>query len=95
VKTTGLLTGDAPTIEPMSARTTRLACQCGSTAEVCWSELGYRTADNVRIDRVCGPVIVRRHKRRGPWEGDDSTADILCQRCGSLLHEGEKLKAAG
>jgi hypothetical protein len=82
----------------MSARdryTTKNVCQCGARSEVCWSESGYRFSDGVRIDKVYGPVIIRRHKRRERTGVDDSTADILCQRCGALLHEGEKPRAVG
>jgi hypothetical protein len=82
----------------MSARDcykSKLACPCGSTAEVHWSESGYRYSVNVRILKIHGPAIILRPKHSGPLKDDDSSASIICQLCGSLLHEGEKSKVVG
>jgi hypothetical protein len=65
--------------------TEAITCRCGAAVTVCWIDRSYRTADP-EIERVTGPAIRRKHKS---WGFDKDHTDLLCSRCGSVLHESK------
>jgi hypothetical protein len=64
----------------------KITCRCGSIVEVFWLDRAYQDADP-EIERVIGPAIKRKHKSALTITKD--RVDVLCGRCGRVLHRSE------
>ena len=64
-------------------------CPCGAAVAIHWIYRAYNTSEP-EIHRVVGHVVNRHHKSlRGVYS---DCVDVLCGRCGTLLHESEAAK---
>ena len=66
-----------------------IVCQCGAAVTVHWVDRAYLTSEP-EISRVVGPAIKRKHKSGAGISKD--WIDVLCDRCGAVLHESEAAK---
>jgi hypothetical protein len=74
--------------------TTRLACPCGAAVVLHWVDRAYLDSDP-EIERVTGPAIKVRAKRERLLSACCDDTDILCGRCGHVLHESDTTRAEG
>jgi hypothetical protein len=68
--------------------TERLACPCGAVVVLHRVDRAYLDCDP-EIERVTGPAIKVRAKRERLFSACHDDTDILCGRCGHVLHESK------